>query len=61
MSLEVVSGSAECPSCFEEISVEDVMQNEIIQCPECGGDLEVIEIDPLQLDMAPEEDEDWGE
>jgi alpha-aminoadipate carrier protein LysW len=37
------------------------MQNEITQCPDCGADLEVINIDPLELELAPEEEEDWGE
>lgn len=26
-----------------------------------GVELEVTGIDPLELDLAPEEDEDWGE
>ena len=34
----------------EKVKDEDETQKE-----------EVVEIDPLQLDMAPEEDEDWGE
>jgi len=59
--METVSGVAECPECFGEITIEDVMQNEIIQCSDCGVDLEVITIDPLVLELAPEEDEDWGE
>ena len=37
------------------------MEHEIVQCPDCGADLEVLSIDPLTLDLAPEEEEDWGE
>ena len=37
------------------------MQNEIVQCSGCGVDLEVMELDPLTLELAPEEEEDWGE
>jgi len=37
------------------------MQGEIIPCPSCGVDLEVVSISPLQLELAPEEQEDWGE
>lgn len=59
--METVSGTAECPECFGEIEVEDVMQNEIIQCSDCGADLEVIKIEPITLELAPEEEEDWGE
>ena len=41
--------------------LKDVMQNEIVQCGECGADLEVVEVEPVTLELAPEEDEDWGE
>ena len=52
----------ECLECAAEITIpDDVMQNEIIACPECGTDLEVIQLNPLELDYAPEVEEDWGE
>ena len=59
--MQTASGSAECPECFAEVALEDVMEHEIVQCPDCGADLEVLNIDPLALDLAPEEEEDWGE
>lgn len=61
MSLQTASGTAECPECFGEIELNDVMQHEIVQCPDCGADLEVTGLDPITLDLAPEEEEDWGE
>jgi len=61
MAMDTVSGKAECPECFAEIELNDVMQNEITQCPECGADLEVTSIAPIKLELAPEEEEDWGE
>jgi alpha-aminoadipate carrier protein LysW len=61
MSIQTVSGVAECPECFAEVDLTDVMQNEVTQCPECGADLEVVSIEPLKLELAPEEEEDWGE
>jgi alpha-aminoadipate carrier protein LysW len=61
MSIKTVSGVATCPECFAEIELTNVMLNEIVQCPDCGADLEVISIDPLELALAPEEEEDWGE
>ena len=52
----------ECLECAADINLpDDVMQNEIIACPDCGVELEVIELQPLQLDYAPEVEEDWGE
>jgi alpha-aminoadipate carrier protein LysW len=43
------------------VELTNVMQNEITQCAECGAELEVINLDPLELALAPEEEEDWGE
>ena len=51
-----------CIECGTDIVFpEDVMENELIDCDACGIELEVISIDPLKLDLAPEEQEDWGE
>jgi len=61
MSIEIVSGKTECPECFGEIELSDVMKHEIVQCFDCGADLEVVDIEPLTLALAPEEEEDWGE
>jgi alpha-aminoadipate/glutamate carrier protein LysW len=62
-TLEVrTMSSANCPECEGEVSFEgDVMAGEIAQCPDCGVELEVVSINPLKLDKAPEEEEDWGE
>jgi alpha-aminoadipate carrier protein LysW len=40
---------------------DDVMKNEILYCPDCGAELEVISLEPLTLALAPEVEEDWGE
>ena len=50
-----------CPECGAEIEVENVEQGEIVPCPECGVELEVLSTNPVQLGLAPEEGEDWGE
>ncbi len=52
---------ANCPECDAEISFSEVMQNEIVVCPDCGVDLEVVSVNPLVLELAPMEAEDWGE
>ena len=52
----------QCLECGAEITVaDDVMQGEILTCDDCGAELEVIELEPLTLEMAPLEMEDWGE
>lgn len=53
---------AECPECAAELDVApDVEEGEIVVCPDCGVELEVVSTNPLQLDLAPEVEEDWGE
>ena len=53
---------AECPVCACQIEFEgDTIKGELIECPECGSELEVISIDPDTLDLAPDLDEDWGQ
>jgi alpha-aminoadipate carrier protein LysW len=53
---------AECPECLAELQLaEDIEEGEIVVCEECGVELEVLSVDPLELELAPEEAEDWGE
>ena len=39
----------------------DVEEGEIVICPDCGVELEVMGLDPITLELAPEVEEDWGE
>lgn len=51
-----------CPECGAEIELaEDVEENEIVVCSDCGVDLEVVSLSPLRVELAPMEQEDWGE
>ena len=52
---------AVCPECEAEIDLKAPMKGEIVQCPDCGVELEVVNTDPIALAPAPEEEEDWGE
>jgi alpha-aminoadipate/glutamate carrier protein LysW len=50
---------AVCPECEAEIHVdEDVDKGEIINCEECEVMLEVVGLDPIELDLAPDEEEE---
>lgn len=52
----------ECIECGVSLPLaDDVMQGEILTCGECGAELEVIALDPLTVDLAPMEMDDWGE
>ena len=51
-----------CPECAAEINlVEGTEVSEILVCPDCGVDLEVTALEPASVQLAPMEDEDWGE
>jgi len=52
----------ECPICSAMIPLsDDVVRGELIICPECGMELEVISVTPVILNEAPQEAEDWGQ
>jgi len=54
--------TATCPECAGEVLFgSDIVVGEIAQCPDCGVELEVLSVDPLAVDLAPEVEEDWGE
>ncbi len=51
-----------CPECEGQVELtEGTEVGEILVCPDCGVDLEVVSIDPAQVQLAPMEQEDWGE
>jgi len=51
-----------CPECEGNLALgADVQAGEIVVCGDCGVDLEVINVAPLALALAPQEAEDWGE
>ncbi|MFC7156547.1 lysine biosynthesis protein LysW [Halomarina halobia] len=53
---------ATCPECGSDVTLyDDIEVGEIIDCDTCGAELEVIEVDPVTLETAPELEEDWGE
>ncbi len=53
--------TTQCPECAAPITLSDVIEGEIVVCPDCGVDLEVTALDPLTLELAPMEEEDWSE
>lgn len=54
--------NAECPECGAAVALAaDTMASEIVACPDCGAELEVVSLDPPVLALAPEVEEDWGE
>lgn len=51
-----------CPECEAEVTLEAGTEvGEILVCPDCGVDLEVMSLEPAAVQLAPMEQEDWGE
>jgi alpha-aminoadipate/glutamate carrier protein LysW len=51
-----------CPECAADIMLPaGTVEGEIIVCPDCAAELEVVSLDPAELALAPEVGEDWGE
>jgi len=61
MSSAINSAAAECVECGAELGTEIQLAGEILDCPDCGLELEVRSVTPLVLAPAPEVEEDWGE
>ena len=49
---------AHCPECEAvlDLELDDVEEGQLVSCPECGVDLEVVNINPVELDLADGDD-----
>ncbi|MGI8742062.1 MAG: hypothetical protein ACR2NN_05750 [Bryobacteraceae bacterium] len=52
-----------CPSCdaVMDIDEEDLDEGDALSCDECGANLSVASLDPLELESLDEEEEDEEE
>jgi alpha-aminoadipate/glutamate carrier protein LysW len=42
-----------CPECDEEVYVDaESEQGDVVSCEECGADLEIVGLDPIELDVS---------
>jgi alpha-aminoadipate/glutamate carrier protein LysW len=55
------SVATKCPECDADLTLTKPERGEIVECGECGAELEVLATDPIKLELAPEAEEDWGE
>jgi alpha-aminoadipate carrier protein LysW len=44
-----------------DIEEDEVEQGEIISCPDCAVDLEIVNTHPLEFDVLEEEEEEEGD
>jgi alpha-aminoadipate carrier protein LysW len=51
-----------CPECDAPIDVEEdeLDEGDLITCDECGAELRVLGLDPLELESADDEDDEEG-
>jgi alpha-aminoadipate/glutamate carrier protein LysW len=50
---------ATCPDCEAEVHVDtDADKGDTMSCDECGAELEIVGLDPVELDIVEEEMED---
>ena len=53
---------AECPVCDAEIELPgDAVIGELLSCDDCGMELEILKLEPVELAEAPSAEEDWGQ
>jgi len=51
-----------CPECGGSVGFERApLRAEVVSCHGCGVELEVVGVDPVRLEVAPEVEEDWGQ
>ncbi|MFT5504287.1 MAG: alpha-aminoadipate carrier protein LysW [Gammaproteobacteria bacterium] len=53
---------SECPVCAVEVVLaKDTIAGELLVCDDCGAELELVSLDPVELAEAPTAEEDWGQ
>lgn len=51
-----------CPECEADVHVDiDADKGETVNCEDCGSQLEIVGLDPVELDVVEEEDYDEDE
>jgi alpha-aminoadipate/glutamate carrier protein LysW len=51
-----------CPECDADVHVDtDADKGDMVSCEECATNLEVVGLDPVELDIVEEEDVDVDE
>ncbi len=57
-----IAKSVSCPECEHDIPIKpDWQEEDELVCPSCSCDLQVVSLDPVMIDFAPEDDSSWDE
>jgi len=51
------------PECESDLDIEEdeVDEGEVVSCPECGTDFEIVTVNPIELKPVEEEEEELEE
>ena len=53
---------SECPVCGADVELAgDEVVGELLSCEDCGLELEILNLSPVQIGEAPSAEEDWGQ
>lgn len=52
-----------CPECDAMIDIEEdqIEEGQTVECPECGAELEVVSVEPVEFDVLRNGDEEEEE
>ncbi len=51
-----------CPECSADVHVDvEADKGEVVSCDECGVDLEIVGLDPVELDIVEEDLDDYDD
>ncbi len=49
-----------CPACGTRLALScDLVKGEVLECDDCGTELEVVGLGPVELNKSPEDEEEW--
>jgi alpha-aminoadipate/glutamate carrier protein LysW len=52
--------TSKCPECEEEVYVDaESEQGDKVSCDECGADLVIVGLDPIELDLKDADSDDY--
>ena len=60
--MSTTATNSTCPECAADVTfTRPPLQGEVVRCRECKAELEVTNTAPIELTLAPQVEEDWGE
>jgi len=59
--MQTTTLAIQCPECAGAVAAAPSLVGEILDCGDCGAELEVLSLSPIQVALAPDVQEDWGE